>query len=136
MGFVFWLQRLLICTRTNWMGAGYACWHGFSLENHTWELFPWPQGKNIVKCQWVYKTKFTSEGVFENHESHLVVKGFSQQEGIEYTENFYPIAKMNSIRLILVGIFIVIDVNIRGSLKVSTSIGYNWRSLQSGPIMV
>jgi hypothetical protein len=31
----------------------------------------------------------------------LVTKGFSQQEYIDYTETFSPIAKMNSVRLII-----------------------------------
>jgi hypothetical protein len=59
-------------------------------KNHTWELVPQPQGKNVVKCRWVYRTKFTFEGVVEHHKSCLVVKGFSQQEGIDYTETFSP----------------------------------------------
>jgi hypothetical protein len=71
------------------------------LKNHTWDLVPRPQGKNIVKCRWVYKTKFTSEGVVEHHKACLVVKGFSQQEGIDYIETFSPVAKMNYVRLIL-----------------------------------
>jgi hypothetical protein len=54
-----------------------------------------------VKCRWVYRTKFTSEGVVERHKACLVVKGFSQQDGIDYTETFSPIAKMNFTRLIL-----------------------------------
>jgi hypothetical protein len=28
----------------------------------------------VVKCQWVYKTKFTFEGVVERHKAHLVAK--------------------------------------------------------------
>jgi hypothetical protein len=71
------------------------------LKNHTWDLVPRPQGKNIVKCRWVYKTKFTFEGVVEHHKACLVAKGFSQQEGIDYTETFSLVAKMNYVRLIL-----------------------------------
>jgi hypothetical protein len=71
------------------------------LKNRTWQLVRQLQGKNLVKFRWVYRTKFTSKGVFEKHKSHLVVKGFSQQEGIDYTKTFSHVAKMNSIPLIL-----------------------------------
>ena len=73
-----------------------------SLEkNFTWDLDPRPTDKNVVKCRWVYRTKFTSNGVVERHESCLVAKGFSQQEGIDYMKSFSPVSKMNSVRLIL-----------------------------------
>ena len=65
-----------------------------SLEkNHTLDLLPRPHGKNIVKCQWVYRTKFTCEGSIEHHKACLVVKGLSHQDGINYIETFTPIAK-------------------------------------------
>ena len=70
-------------------------------KNHTWEHIPQPQGNNVVKCRWVYKTKFTFDGVVECHKDILVAKGFAQQEGIDYTKTFSPIAKMNSVQLIL-----------------------------------
>jgi hypothetical protein len=70
-------------------------------KNHTWELVPRPQGNHIVKYQWIYRNKFTSEGVVEKYKSLLVTKGFSQQEGIDYTETFARVTKMNYVRLIL-----------------------------------
>lgn len=70
-------------------------------KNHTQDLAPRLQGKNGVKCLWVYKTKFTFEGVVECHKAHLVVKGFSQQEEIDYNETFSLVEKMNYVRLTL-----------------------------------
>ena len=66
-------------------------------KNKTWELFPQLQGKNVVKCGCVYKTMFTSVDVVEHHKDCLVTKAFFQQEGIDYTETFAPLMKMNSI---------------------------------------
>jgi hypothetical protein len=54
-----------------------------------------------MKSRWVYKTKFSFEGLVEYHKARLVVKGFSQKEGINYTEIFSLVAKMNYIQLIL-----------------------------------
>jgi hypothetical protein len=71
------------------------------VKNQIWNLVPQPQGKNIVKCRWVYKTKFTSKVVVECHKSCLVVNGFSQQEGIDYIETFSFVVKMNYVQLIL-----------------------------------
>eukprot|EP00253_Pinus_taeda_P018675 PITA_18675 len=63
------------------------------LANDTWDLVPLPKGRKLVRCKWVYRTKYRSDG--------KVDKGFSQVEGIDYTETFSPIYKMNSICLVI-----------------------------------
>jgi hypothetical protein len=71
------------------------------MENDTWNLVPLPKGRKLVRCKWVYKNKYASDGGVERHKAHLVAKGFSQVEGIDYNETFSPVAKMNSIRLVI-----------------------------------
>eukprot|EP00253_Pinus_taeda_P023820 PITA_23820 len=49
----------------------------------------------------VYRTKYGPDGKVDKHKARLVAKGFSQVESIDYTETFSPIAKTNSLRLVL-----------------------------------
>ena len=55
----------------------------------------------MVWYWWVYRTKYVADGSIDRYKTHLVVKGFSQVEGIEYSKTFSPITKMNSIYLVL-----------------------------------
>ena len=43
----------------------------------------------------------STDGSVERIKMRLFSKGFSQVEGIDYNETFAPVAKMNSIRLVL-----------------------------------
>jgi hypothetical protein len=49
----------------------------------------------------VYITKYALDGSVERQKAWLDSKWFSQVEGIDYNETFFPVAKMNSIRLVL-----------------------------------
>ena len=56
------------------------------MENDTWDLVPLPKGRKLVRCKWVYRTKYASNGSIEILKERLVSKGFSQVEGIDYNE--------------------------------------------------
>ena len=71
------------------------------MTNDTWDLVPLPKGRKIVRCKWVYITKYASDESVERLKESLVAKCFSQVEGIYYNETFGPVAKMNSIDLVL-----------------------------------
>ena len=71
------------------------------LANDTWDLEPLLKGRRLVRCKWVYITKYGPNGSDDKHKAKLVAKGFSQVEGIAYTETCARIAKMNSTRLVL-----------------------------------
>eukprot|EP00253_Pinus_taeda_P004413 PITA_04413 len=71
------------------------------LATDTWDLAPLPKRRKLVRCNWVYRTNFSPDGKVDKHKARLVAKGFSQVEGIDYTKTFSPVAKMNSIHLVL-----------------------------------
>ncbi|GKA20804.1 retrovirus-related pol polyprotein from transposon TNT 1-94, partial [Tanacetum coccineum] len=69
--------------------------------NHTWELTLLPPGKLPIGCKWVYRIKFHAHGSIERYKATLVAKGFTQNKGIDYKENFAPVAKMVSVKALL-----------------------------------
>ena len=71
------------------------------MANDTWDLVPLRKGRKLVRCKWVCKTKYASYGSIGRLKARLVAKYFSKIEGIDYNETFTPVAKMNSIRLVL-----------------------------------
>ena len=61
------------------------------MANDTWDLVPLPKGRKLVRCKWVYKNKYASDGSVERLKERLVAKIFT----------FSPVEKMNSIHLVL-----------------------------------
>ena len=69
-------------------------------KNHTWELTPLPKGKKALHNKWVYRIKQEHDGS-KRYKARLVVKGFQQREGVDYTEIFSPVVKLTMVRLVL-----------------------------------
>jgi hypothetical protein len=69
--------------------------------NHTWHLTSLPLGHRVIGLKWVYKVKKDAQGEILKHKARLVAKGYIQQHNINYDEVFAPVARLESIRLLL-----------------------------------
>ncbi|CAM8878782.1 unnamed protein product [Rhodiola kirilowii] len=69
--------------------------------NHTWIITDLPANQPLTDCKWIFRIKLKSDGTIERYKAHLVAKGFTQIEGLDYNETFAPVAKMTTVRCFL-----------------------------------
>jgi hypothetical protein len=70
-------------------------------ENSTWELVDPPCRCRPIGLKWVFKVKRDEHGAIVKYKARLVARGFVQREGIDFEEVFAPVARMESVRLLL-----------------------------------
>lgn len=60
-----------------------------------------PLNKQPISVKWVFKLKLKPDGSISKHKARLVAKGFLQKAGLDYSEVFAPVARTETIRLVL-----------------------------------
>ncbi|WVZ91395.1 hypothetical protein U9M48_037575 [Paspalum notatum var. saurae] len=83
-------------------------WHHAMLEeynalmsNNTWCLVPKPAGVNVVTGKWIFRHKLHPDGSLARYKARWVVRGFTQEQGVDYDETFSPVIKPATIRVVL-----------------------------------
>ncbi|GJV45047.1 retrovirus-related pol polyprotein from transposon TNT 1-94 [Tanacetum coccineum] len=53
------------------------------------------------RTKWVFRNKLDENGIVSRNKARLVAQGYNQQEGIDYDETYAPVARLESIRILL-----------------------------------
>jgi hypothetical protein len=71
------------------------------LGNDTWDLVPPPRNANIVSGKWVFRHKLKPDGSLDRYKARWVLRGFSQEQGIDLDEMFSPVVKPATVHVVL-----------------------------------
>ena len=70
-------------------------------RNNTWKLTELPEGQKTIDVKWIFKTKLKENGEVDKYKARLVAKGYEQEFGVDYEEVFAPVARHDTIRLLI-----------------------------------
>ncbi|GJW87264.1 retrovirus-related pol polyprotein from transposon TNT 1-94 [Tanacetum coccineum] len=71
------------------------------VSNDVSELVPYSMDMTIIGTKWVFRNKLDENDVVSRNKARLVAQGCNQQEGIDYDETYAPVARLESIRILL-----------------------------------
>uniref|UniRef100_A0A8I7BEB6 Integrase catalytic domain-containing protein n=1 Tax=Hordeum vulgare subsp. vulgare TaxID=112509 RepID=A0A8I7BEB6_HORVV len=71
-------------------------------RNEVWSLVERPTKEhNVIETKWIFKNKEDENETVLRNKARLVAQGYSQVEGLDFGETFAPVARLESIRILL-----------------------------------
>nr|GEU79838.1 retrovirus-related Pol polyprotein from transposon TNT 1-94 [Tanacetum cinerariifolium] len=55
----------------------------------------------VIETKWMFRNKLDENGIVSRNKARLVAQSYNQQEGIDYDETYAPVARLESIRILL-----------------------------------
>jgi hypothetical protein len=83
----------------NWVMAMQEGLNNFT-RNEVWSLVERPK-KNVIGTRWVFWNKQDEHGVITRNKVRLAAQRFTQLEGIDFGETYAPVARLESIRMLI-----------------------------------
>ncbi|GJW77913.1 putative ribonuclease H-like domain-containing protein [Tanacetum coccineum] len=116
-----------VLTRNQLRSDGDMCMYALTFKRlDVWVLVPPPDNIKPLTLKWLFKNKHDEENTVIRNKTRLVVRGYRQEEGIDFKESFAPVARMEAIRIFLAYVahksFIVFQMDVKtaflhGTLK-------------------
>ncbi|KAK8569030.1 hypothetical protein V6N12_007562 [Hibiscus sabdariffa] len=70
-------------------------------RSKVWTLVERPNDKSTIGTKWAFRNKLDDSGNIVRIKARLVEQGYTQEEGIDFDETYAPVARMESIMMLL-----------------------------------
>jgi hypothetical protein len=70
-------------------------------KNETWDFVKLHNGRKLIDRKCVFNKKLNLVGQVNNFKAQMVVKGYSQVQGVNFSDIFSPIEKLTYIRVLM-----------------------------------
>nr|GEX63371.1 hypothetical protein [Tanacetum cinerariifolium] len=91
-----------VLTRNQLRSDGDMCMYAVTFKRlDVWVLVTASDNISPLTLKWLFKNKHDEEQTVIRNKSRLVVRGYRQEEGIDFEESFTPVARMEAIRIFL-----------------------------------
>lgn len=70
-------------------------------EMGVWDIVDRPRDAPVVGGRWHFKIKYNPDGSVAKFKARYIAKGFTQTEGVDYTETFAPTGRLASLRALI-----------------------------------
>jgi Reverse transcriptase (RNA-dependent DNA polymerase) len=57
-------------------------------QNKTFTLAPLLPERKAVKCKWVFKIKYNSDGMIDKYKAHLIARGDMQKADLDFKKTY------------------------------------------------
>jgi hypothetical protein len=103
--FVYFIEPIKVYDAledSDWVEAMHEELNNF-YRDKVWSLVERPRDTNhdVIGTKWIFKNKQYSNGQVIRNKARLVAQGYSQVEGVDYGETFAPVARLESICILL-----------------------------------
>ncbi|KAL4323682.1 hypothetical protein GQ457_11G029910 [Hibiscus cannabinus] len=71
------------------------------IEKKTWKLIKRHVDRKVIGVKWVFIIKLNPDGSINKHKARLAVKGYAQIFGVDFFGTSAPVARLDTIRLLL-----------------------------------
>nr|GEW59642.1 retrovirus-related Pol polyprotein from transposon TNT 1-94 [Tanacetum cinerariifolium] len=91
-----------VLTRNQLRSDGDMCMYALTFKKmDVMVLVPAPDNISPLTLKWIFKNKHDEEQTVIKNKSRLVVRGYHQEEVLDFEESFAPVARMEAIRIFL-----------------------------------